>query len=71
VRRLQAGEAVAEVEAAGHAALTAAGFDRIDYFEVRAADDLARLGPGPAAGPARVLAAAIVGRTRLIDNMAV
>jgi pantoate--beta-alanine ligase len=58
-------------EAEAIAALQAAGFARIDYVEVRGADDLARFGPGPVEGPARVLAAAVLGRTRLIDNMAV
>ena len=67
VRRLKAGETQAHVEATGLAALERAGFTRIDYFEVRGADDLAR----PASGPLRVFAAAFVGKTRLIDNMAV
>lgn len=71
VNRLKAGEAVAPVEADALAALAAAGFQTVDYVEVRDADDLARLGPGPAQGPARILAAARIGRTRLIDNMAV
>jgi pantoate--beta-alanine ligase len=71
VQRLQAGAAVSEAEAEARAALEAAGFARVDYVEVRAAGDLARLGPGAAAAPARILAAAVVGRTRLIDNMAV
>ncbi|HEY9235478.1 MULTISPECIES: pantoate--beta-alanine ligase [Phenylobacterium] len=71
VRRLQAGETVERVEATGRAALERAGFQRIDYFEVRNADDLSHPGPGPLAVPGRVLAAAVIGRTRLIDNMAV
>ncbi|WP_334161339.1 pantoate--beta-alanine ligase [Phenylobacterium sp.] len=71
VNRLKAGEAVAGVEADALAALAAAGFQTVDYVEVRDAEDLARLGPGPALGPARILAAARIGRTRLIDNMAV
>lgn len=71
VNRLKAGEAVAPVEADALAALAAAGFQQVDYVEVRDADDLARLGPGPAESPARILAAVRLGRTRLIDNMAV
>ncbi|MBB3890432.1 pantoate--beta-alanine ligase [Phenylobacterium haematophilum] len=71
VRRLQAGETVERVEATGLAALERAGFQRIDYFEVRNADDLSHPGPGPLTVPGRVLAAAVVGKTRLIDNMAV
>ena len=49
--------------------LERAGFDKIDYFTVRDAKTLA-----PAAGasrPARVLAAAWLGKARLIDNVAV
>lgn len=67
VRRLKAGEPATEVETAGLAALKAAGFERIDYFEVRGSEDLSR----PATGPARVFAAAVIGKARLIDNMAV
>jgi pantoate--beta-alanine ligase len=70
-RRLRAGDTVAAVEADARAALDAAGFQKIDYVEARGAEDLARLGPGPVAEPARILAAAFLGRTRLIDNMAV
>jgi pantoate--beta-alanine ligase len=65
---VRGGEAVATAEARAVAALTEAGFQAIDYLEVRDADDLARLGPGPAAAPARVFVAARLGRTRLIDN---
>jgi pantoate--beta-alanine ligase len=70
VARLRAGEPVAAVEAAGAAALVEAGFTRVDYFAVRDADDLSPKGPGPLTGPARVLAAAAIGQTRLIDNVA-
>jgi pantoate--beta-alanine ligase len=69
--RLRAGDPVSEVEAEAVAAITAAGFRKVDYVEVRAAEDLSRLGPGPIAEPARILAAAFHGKTRLIDNMAV
>ena len=71
VERLHAGASVEDAETEAIAALKAAGFARIDYVEVRGAEDLARLGPGPVSGPARVLGAAVLGRTRLIDNMAV
>ena len=71
VERLRAGTPVERVENTGRAALERAGFSRIDYFEVRDAADLAHLGPGPIIGPARILAAGILGKTRLIDNMAV
>lgn len=53
---------------AGGSALRAAGFDSIDYFEVRNASDLGpvvRYDPGTSA---RIFAAAHIGRTRLIDN---
>jgi pantoate--beta-alanine ligase len=69
-QRLAAGAAVCTVEAEAMAALAAAGFDAVDYFEVRAAGDLRRLGPGPSGEPARILAAARLGATRLIDNVA-
>jgi len=60
-----------EAESAGRAALLAAGFDAVDYFELRGVEGLARLGLGPADGAARLLAAARLGRTRLLDNVAV
>lgn len=66
-----AGRPVAEAEAGALARLGEAGFGPIDYVEVRDADDLSRLGPGAIDGPARLLAAAWLGRTRLIDNIAV
>lgn len=67
--RLRAGEAVAAMEQWAVAELLAAGFRQVDYVEARVPATLARLGPGPASGPIRVLAAARLGRTRLIDNM--
>ncbi len=68
---LRAGRPVAEVEAAAVARLQAAGFDPVDYVEVRGPEDLSRLGPGPLDVPGRILAAARLGPTRLIDNIAV
>jgi pantoate--beta-alanine ligase len=69
--RLRAGEPVSDVEEQATRQLQAAGFGPVDYVEVRAAADLARLGPGPVAAPARILAAARLGRARLIDNLSV
>jgi len=65
------GQDVTGAEDKAAAEILAAGFDKLDYIEVRAADDLRRLGPGPLDAPARILAAAWVGKTRLIDNMPV
>ena len=56
-------------EADGAAALKAAGFDTVDYVAIRDAATLAAI--ETLDRPARVLAAAKIGRTRLIDNMAV
>jgi len=67
--RLRAGATVADAEGEALAGLIAAGFSKVDDVEVRGADDLSRLGPGPISGGARILAAAYLGRTRLIDNM--
>lgn len=62
---------VAPVERDAHAALLRAGFERVDYVAIRRADDLTPFQDGLVDGPARILAAAWLGRTRLIDNMAV
>ncbi len=70
-KALADGAAVSGAEAAARASLEAAGITAIDYIEARSAEDLQRLGPGPVQEPARVLAAVRIGRTRLIDNMAV
>jgi pantoate--beta-alanine ligase len=53
------------------AALLAAGFERLDYVECRTAGDLAPVERHDPAVPARVFAAARIGRARLIDNMPV
>ncbi|HEX4180131.1 MAG TPA: pantoate--beta-alanine ligase, partial [Caulobacteraceae bacterium] len=71
VKALRHGAPIESVEATGVAALKATGFDRVDYFEVRDAATLERLRTTKVSGPARVLAAAVIGKTRLIDNMAV
>lgn len=54
------------------AALAASGFGPVDYIELRDAETLAPVtGPAPPARPARLFAAARLGDTRLIDNIAV
>ena len=71
VDQLHAGRPAEAAEAEAEKRIIAAGFSRVDYVEVRDAADLTRLGPGPVAGPARILAAAVLGKARLIDNLAV
>ena len=63
------GRAIADAEASGTKALLDAGFASVDYVAIRDAATLAKI--DTLAGPARILAAAKVGATRLIDNMAV
>lgn len=67
--RLRKGSSIAAALAAGSEQIVAAGF-ALDYFEARHAETLA-----PVAsiddGPIRILVAARIGRTRLIDNVAV
>jgi pantoate--beta-alanine ligase len=64
-RRADAPGAIAD----GKAALETAGF-KVDYLEVRDAETLRPADPG-SARPLRVLVAAWLGKTRLIDNVAV
>jgi len=69
---LTKGATVVQVEAQGLAALTAAGFGSVDYFDVRDASTLETLNEvSKTPGAARVFVAARLGKTRLIDNMAV
>ncbi len=58
----------AALEAAAAEAILAAGFRQVDYVAVR---DAETLGPWQPARPGRVLAAAWLGKTRLIDNVAI
>ncbi|NEU97077.1 pantoate--beta-alanine ligase [Bradyrhizobium uaiense] len=67
--RLRAGEDTATAMAAGAALITKAGFV-LDYLEVRHAASLAPIG-SLKDGPMRMLVAARLGSTRLIDNIAV
>jgi pantoate--beta-alanine ligase len=68
-KRLKAGEEIEAAMAAGSAIITAAGFE-LDYFELRHADTLAPVSSLDD-GPLRILVAAKIGATRLIDNIAV
>jgi pantoate--beta-alanine ligase len=70
-RQLASGVAVSDAESEARASLLAAGFDAVDYLEARGPRDMDRLGPGPIAEAGRILAAARLGRTRLIDNVAI
>jgi len=65
--KIAAGRPVAAILAEGRETLERAGF-RLDYLEVRDAGTLRRAAKGR---PLRLLAAATLGRTRLIDNVAV
>jgi pantoate--beta-alanine ligase len=67
--RLQAGVSVATTLAQGRAQIERAGF-AVDYLEARHAKTLAPIA-ALAGGPVRLLVAARLGRTRLIDNIAV
>jgi pantoate--beta-alanine ligase len=65
--KLRAGAELEPTVANGRAAIEAAGF-AIDYFEARHAETLAQVA-SIKDGPVRLLVAAKIGRTRLIDNM--
>jgi pantoate--beta-alanine ligase len=67
--RIAAGEPIARVVSEGSIAIEQAGF-AIDYLEARHAESLVRV-ETLADGPLRVLVAARLGKTRLIDNVAV
>lgn len=69
VADLRDGMAIPAVEDAGKKGLLSAGFNSVDYVTVRSAETLEPL--TALDRPARALAAATVGSTRLIDNMAV
>ncbi|HEX4411617.1 MAG TPA: pantoate--beta-alanine ligase [Xanthobacteraceae bacterium] len=66
---IRAGKPVANVLAAGGKAITRAGF-ALDYIEARNADTLAPL-VAAKVEPIRLLVAAKIGKTRLIDNIGV
>ena len=67
--RLRAGDDVEAAMAGGAELITQAGLS-LDYFEARHAETLAPIN-SVKDGPVRILVAAKIGRTRLIDNVAV
>jgi len=68
-RRIREGEPIGHVMSDAREAIAAAGF-AIDYLEARHGETLARIARRQE-GPVRLLVAARIGETRLIDNMAV
>jgi pantoate--beta-alanine ligase len=68
-KRLRSGDDIAATIAGGAGMITEAGF-ALDYFEVRHAETLAPI-VSVKDGPMRILVAAKLGATRLIDNIAV
>lgn len=66
-RRIAKGEEVAETLAEARRAIAAAGYREVEYLELRGEDDLAPMAIHDR--PARLLAAAWLGETRLIDNV--
>jgi len=68
-RRLRAGDQVEAAMAGGAEMIRGAGF-ALDYFEVRHAETLAPI-TSASERPLRILVAAKIGKTRLIDNMGV
>lgn len=67
--KIKSGKPIADVMATGRAMIERAGF-KIDYIEARHADTLAPIA-NASDGPIRLLVAAKLGKTRLIDNLGV
>jgi len=68
-KAIAGGADIAETLAAAEADIVKGGFDSVDYVALADADSLERL--RNFSKPARLLAAARMGKTRLIDNLAV
>jgi pantoate--beta-alanine ligase len=68
IKAVRHGAPIADAEGEASRHLIAAGFTVVDYVAIRHAETLA---PVSGVGNARILAAAWLGKTRLIDNMAV
>jgi pantoate--beta-alanine ligase len=69
ISRARAGSDLRAAEAQATEALWAAGFTHVDYVAIRDAGTLSHI--TALERPARILAAVKIGKTRLIDNMAV
>ena len=69
IAAVRAGQSINEAESEARRHLTEAGFSSVDYVAIRDAETLAPV--TDLGAPARILAAAWLGKTRLIDNMAV
>lgn len=69
IARALEGKDLRSLETGGRAALLASGFDAVDYFEFRESGDLAT--SQKVTPETRLFVAARIGKTRLIDNMAV
>jgi pantoate--beta-alanine ligase len=69
IKAARANQPIADVEAEAARHIIAAGFTSVDYLAIRDAETLAPI--NGLTRPARILAAAWLGKTRLIDNMAV
>jgi len=67
--KIRAGTLITNAEASGHEELKKVGFSSVDYLAVRDATTLSKL--QNLSEPARVLVAAKLGKTRLIDNIPV
>lgn len=65
------GKPISEAVSEGSKRILALGFDKLDYLEIRDAASLAAFPEDKPSSPARILVAAKIGRTRLIDNMPV
>lgn len=66
---LRAGKTLAELKADAEKRILAAGFNKVEYLDLRACDDLSLL--ETPTRPARLLAAVWLAGVRLIDNIAV
>lgn len=65
------GASISDATAKGGKRILSLGFEKLDYLEIRDATSLAAFPDDRPTAPARILVAAKIGKTRLIDNMPV